>query len=76
MSFMLLLIILSISFNILASEARPLGDILKVQGSGGAFDWLSVGSVHKFNTQIYLGIKNSGPSPGEGHGVTTTSNHQ
>lgn len=80
----MLLLILSISINFLASEARPL-DILKVQGSAGAFDWLNMGTAiknglnlgsgHKFNSQIYLGIKNSGPSPGEGHHVTT-GNHQ
>ncbi|KAG5623874.1 hypothetical protein H5410_009092 [Solanum commersonii] len=81
-SFMLLLL-LCISINFLTSEARPL-DILKVQGSDRAFNWLNMaaiknglnlGSSHKFNSQIYLGIKNSGPSPGEGHKVTT-GNHQ
>ncbi|CAN4082972.1 unnamed protein product [Withania somnifera] len=79
----ILLLHLCISINFLASEARPLY-MLKAQSSGGAFDWinmgaikngLSLGSGHKFNSQIYLGIKNSGPSPGEGHKVTT-GNHQ
>lgn len=84
-----LLLLLSISINFLVSEARPL-DILKVQGSGfgsgGAFNWLNLGAVknglnlgigHKFitNSQMFLGNKNSGPSPGEGHKVTT-GNHQ
>lgn len=80
----MLLLILAISINFLASEARPL-DILKVKDSSGAFDWLNMGAIknglnnlgsgHNFNSQIYLGIKNSGPSPGEGHKFTT-GNHQ
>ncbi|CAN4079725.1 unnamed protein product [Withania somnifera] len=79
----ILLLLLCISIIFLASEARPL-DMLKAQGSGGAFDWLNtgaikngvnLGSVHKFNSQLFLGIKNSGPSPGEGHKITT-GNHQ
>ncbi|OIT07013.1 hypothetical protein A4A49_26459 [Nicotiana attenuata] len=85
----ILLLLLSISISFLASEARPV-DVLKVQGSGfvgsgGAFNWLNLGAVknglnlgigHKFtNSQMYLGINNSGPSPGEGHKVTT-ANHQ
>ncbi|XP_049396928.1 PAMP-induced secreted peptide 2 [Solanum stenotomum] len=87
--FILFLILLVASINLLVSEARPL-NILKIQGLGfdsnekGTFDWLSMGGIkdgpspgvgHKFtNSQTLGGIK-AGPSPGVGHKIVT-GNHQ
>lgn len=83
--FILLIILLVTSINLLVFEARPL-NVLKIHGPGDtkSFDWLTVGGIkdgpspgvgHKFtNTQNFGGIK-AGPSPGEGHKVVT-GNHQ
>lgn len=86
-SFSLILLFLLVTLiNLLVSEARPL-IILKIHGPNDtrSFDWLTLNGIkdgpspgvcHKStDTQNFGGIKDPGPSPGEGHKLVT-KNHQ
>lgn len=76
---LLVLFLLVNSSVLMVLEARPMSIIGTKEVDVDVFDWLSLGAIkqsgpsgpgvgHKFsNAETLGGIKDSGPSPGQGH---------